>query len=702
MYANHRLKSPLLCLGLIISAPISTFAADANYSPDEPLVIYGSTYRNTATKSALEAPETPQSISIIDNELLDQTGATSIAEALRYAPGVNTELRGGAVNRLDLFTIRGFATEQNFYDGLQLLFNDWNLQPQIDVAAIKQIEVFKGPTSVLYGSMPPGGMVNQIAKSPGDEDINNVQLSLGSHQFKELVLESRGDLNDNLRYSFVGLGRDKNGQAATAKDERWLLAPSIDWQISDRTLVNFNLYYQKDPSMGIYTSLPAMGLFLPNPLGPLSTNAFSGDANWNTYKRDQLLLGYKINHQLNDNWTFLQNTRFMDADALQRNTYLHGLAEDQISINRRAYLTDESSRGITIDNQLSGRIKTGEIEHNLLMGLDYYKLTSDITYQDGIAPTINLYAPDHYQIDRATLALPDYYSDFTLKKEQLGIYLQNQIRFNRLVLVVGGRYDRYKGSEKGTKYATSTATELKQNEFTARIGALYELPSGLSPFVNYAESFEPQNGINRNLEEFEPSKGQQVEAGVKYESLTGATQATAAVYRIVKDNVPTRDPDGSPYDQIQAGEVRSQGVELEVNSQLNDQLDLRFAYTYTDAEITKDNSGLQGKTPVWIPEHNASVWLGYRLTSQSNLGLGVRYIGKAEIDALNTGKVPAATLVDLSYTYQLGKLNQQLSNASLTLTASNLFDKRYYTCYDSNNCWFGAERSLKATLSMEF
>lgn len=678
--------------------------ADANNAVElsDTILIYGTTYRNTATKTALEPAETPQGITVIDRADLDMRSVDSVAKALRYVPGVATELRGGAVSLLDLFNIRGFFNYQNFYDGSQLLYNDWNLQPQVDAFAVEKVEVFKGPTSVLYGGMPPGGMVNLIAKSPSDESYSRASFKLGTHGHTEANFESTGPLNDRVNYSLVALARDKEGQAKTLSEERYLIAPSMGWQVSDQTLVNVNLYYQNDPAMGIYTSLPAQGLFLSNPNGKLPTDAFSGDANWNTFKREQLMLGYKINHQFNDQWTFLQNVRFTDADFYQQNTYSTALAADGRTQSRRAYMTDETTQGFTIDNQLSGTLNVGDIEHNVLVGLDYLYLDSDIKYRDGVAPSIDLFNPNHHLINPASQTLPDYNSDFNLTKKQLGFYLQDQVRFNNLVVIVGGRYDRYEGEEKGIKYAYPAASKLEQNEFSGRIGALYEFSNGLSPYVSYAESFEPQTGIDRAGKAFEPSKGQQVEVGVKYLSADEATSITLSGFNILKNNVPTRDPNGGPYDEIQAGEVRSKGIELEANLNPTDDLQLLFAYTYTDAEVEKDNNGLQGKTPVWIPKHNASFWANYRVNSASELGLGLRYIGQQEIDALNTGKVPAATLVDLSYRYDLGNLGAAMEGVELTLAASNIFDERYYSCYDTNNCWFGAERAVSASVSFEF
>ena len=257
--------STLLAGSVQAAAPESQDTATA----DETLTVLGQTYRNTATKTRLDPIETPQAISVVDGETLSLRGVSSVSEALRYVPGVNTELRGGAVNRLDLFNIRGFDNYQNFYDGLLLQYNDWNLQPQIDPVAIEQLEVFKGPTSVLYGSMPRRhGQPHRQA--PQRESKHNVSVATGTGTLKEMTLDSTGAINEQLAYRLVGLAREKDGQAVTSKEERYVFAPSLDWQLGERTLLNLNLYYQKDPEAGIYTTVPASGSAKSNPWGSLA------------------------------------------------------------------------------------------------------------------------------------------------------------------------------------------------------------------------------------------------------------------------------------------------------------------------------------------------------------------------------------------------------------------------------------------------
>ncbi|MDE8604686.1 TonB-dependent siderophore receptor [Marinomonas sp. RSW2] len=670
------------------------------------LEVKGLTYRNTATKTQLDPEETPQGISIIDAGSLEQRGIETVAEAVRYSSGINTELRGGAVTRLDLFNIRGFQNDKAYYDGLQLLYNDWNLQPQIDMAAVDQIEVFKGPTSTLYGAMPPGGMVNLISKAPQSTDQSSVEIALGSDKKRDVSIDSTGALNELMNYRVVALIREKEGQAVTSDEKRIMIAPSLDLKISDDTQLNLNLYYQQDPSMGVYSALPSKGTVYDNINGKLPSDSYAGDANWETYDRDVLLLGYKLDHTINNTWRFLQNTRFTTAKAAQENTYSTSLDSDERTLNRRAYLTDEASTGLNVDNQFSGVFDIGNTEHNVLVGVDYLTLTSDIEYEDAVAPSIDLYNPNHHQIVKSNLdfAASGYSSDFTIEKEQLGLYLQDQIRLDQWVFIAGGRYDSFKATEKGLKYGSNTNTKVDQSQFSGRIGALYEFDNGIAPFVSYAQSFEPITGADRNGNTFDTSTADQWEAGLKYKRNNIAVTATA--FEIVKSNVLTRDPNGSAYDKIQVGEVRSQGIELELQQAITRDVSIKTAYTRQDVEVTKDNSGIQGKTPIWVPEQQLNTWITYApqqgALAGASFGAGARYVGQMQLNAANSNTVPSFTLVDLSIGYDLAMLSPQWKGASVKLAISNALDETYYSCYDESNCWFGDQRSFEVSARYAF
>lgn len=713
MQQLHSRSVIALSIAAALAVPATAVANNESAQSDDvttmdTITVLGQAYRNTATKTALAPEETPQSISTIDNETLEMRGVNSVTEAMRYVPGVNTELRGGTVKLYDTFNIRGFDVQNSYYDGLALQnLTGWNLQPQIDPIAIEQIEVFKGPTSVLYGAMSPGGMVNIIAKTPQKDRNTDVSVATGSHNLKEATIDTTGQIGDsNFAYRLVAKASERDSQINGVNETRYLIAPSLDWYASEDTMVNFNLYYQRDPEAGMNAAVPGIGTLYNNPTGVnFDPNTFLGDHNWNELDREFLLAGYKINHNINDNWTFLQNARYMDANLYQKNVaHTAYNANNPEILDRYAYTTDESSKGFIIDNQLTGAVDIAGVEHNLLFGVDYQKLKGDsrFLYYANV-PGINVNNPDNNQINSGEM-VADSDETTDIESEQLGLYFQDQVRLDRLVLIGGGRFDQFK-SEVASQ---SSQEKIDQTNFSYRLGALYEFDNGLSPFMSYATSFEPVAGVDRNGKAFEPSEGKQWEAGVKYMSADMSKTATLAAFHIVKENALTADPTNQPGEtwQVQTGETTSKGIEFEGQWFATESLDVAVNYTYLDMEITKDNSGLEGKTPIRTPKHSASAWANYNvyngMLSGMTFGTGVRYIGETHVDAANIDKVPDYTLVDLAVKYDLSEVSPSMSGMSASVTATNLFDKEYYTCYDKMNCWIGAEQTVEAKINFNF
>ncbi|CAH7446477.1 Ferrichrome-iron receptor [Vibrio chagasii] len=715
MTTHTRFKYSSLAVALLTAFSAQALAEETATAADsnvETVTIMGKAYRNTATKSALEPEETPQGITVIDEEQLEQRGVKSLNQALRYAPGVVTEQKGASVTMYDTFSIRGFSNNQSYYDGLVLPFlTGWNLQPQIDPIAIQQVEVFKGPTSVLYGAMPPGGMVNMIAKTPQEDGATKVGVSTGSRNLMEASIDTTGQLGDSdFSYRLVALARKQDSQVDHAEEERYVIAPSLDWQVSDRTLINFNLYYQNDPSMGTNSAMPLEVLKASDP------SASMGDKSWSTFEREVLMLGYKINHQINDNWTFLQNARYTDASLYQENTYHTATNFNPAtgSLIRNAYSTDEDSQSFILDNQVSGRLEISGLEHNLLFGVDYLKLTGDSLYKEFTANAgfygFDAYNPNNDLLDKSQLQ-ENYRESHDITTEQLGLYFQDQVRYDALVLLAGGRYDMFKASDdKNSSYPTYDGKEeAEHNQFSYRVGALYELDNGISPFVSYATSFEPAAGTDINGNSLKPQLGEQVELGIKYLSPDMSQQVTASYFHITKKDSIAADPSDPTYrSKIQLGEVRSQGVEVEGRWFVTEDWDVNASYTYVDMEVTEDaNPDLEGTTPIYVPTHTANLWSNYYVyggaLSGTRFSAGARYMGEMEMDATNTqGKVPSYTVVDLSVGYDLGAASDTLSGATANLLVNNLLNEEYYTCYDQSNCWFGAEQSVELSVNYEF
>lgn len=696
-------KRSLLSL-LILSAVLPAQAQTA-HSDTAQVHVTATGYRTTGTKSDLKPLEAPMSYEVYDNELLSARQADSVNEALRYVPGVTPESRP-TVTIFDQYTIRGFESYRNYYDGLPLQYDGlWNLVPQVDAFATETVEILKGPVSVLYGSAPPGGMVNQTARQPRSKPETLVRARIGTNALRELAVDSTGPLTGDVDYRLIALARERDGQQATTKEERRLIAPSLTWRISPATRLNLNLYYQDDPALIPSTPLPATGTLYAAPYGKLDADSFAGDAAWSGMTREVTMAGWKFEHAFNDKLSFLQNFRYTEANGLQRNTYNNGLLADKRTLLRSAYFTDEEMHGYTVDNQFSLRFDTGAFKHRLLAGVDYQKLRTGVAYGDTLGtntPSIDLGAPNHHLFNAAALPLGFYTQHHAIRQSQLGFYLQDEIKLGPLTLLGGLRRDRYRSEDAGiTTYDGSPSratTSIAQERTSGRLAAIWQLGNGLAPYLNYSTSFEPTSGVDTVTgAAFKPTTAKQVEAGLKVRSQDGGTQLTAAAFRIEKQNVVVNTPDFMKY--TQNGEVRSKGLEVSWNQAVTDQLDFTLALTRLHMDVTRNenDSSLVGKTPVWVAEKQASLWVNYAPLEALTLSAGARYVGDSQMDAANTDVVPSYLLLDAAAMFNLNKTWR------LGLTASNLGNKRYVgACHSAQNCWMGAERSVELSLHAAF
>ena len=338
-----------------VLADVATNSEEAPETTLDTLVIRSDAYRTTATKTALDPEKTPMSYSRIEQETLQQRQADSVASALRYEPGVSSESRG-TVGIFDEYTLRGFKNYSNFYNGMRLPYDGtWNLMPQVDAYATEAVEVLKGPASSLYGYNEPGGMVNQIAKTPKNTPENEIRLRAGTNNLKEIAIDSTGPINDTTNYRMVALAREKDGQMQTTEEKRVLLNPSIEYKPSNNISVLANLYYQDDPHQVPSTPLPSIGTVYKASYGKLDADAYAGDK-WNDFSKKVFMPSETINWKINDLLTFKHTLRYTDADAQQKNTYHQGFSEGSDSkLIRTAYTTDEKMTNWATDNQLAYR-----------------------------------------------------------------------------------------------------------------------------------------------------------------------------------------------------------------------------------------------------------------------------------------------------------------------------------------------------------
>ena len=300
---------------------------------------------------------------------------------------------------------------------------------------------------------------------------------------------------------------------------------------------------------------------------------------------------------------------------------------------------------------------------------------------------------------RSPIVAPEIYQDGIQTIGQIGLYAQNQAKIaDRLLLTFGGR-QAWVDNEFDDRLDPAASSEQKDKAFTGKVGVGYLLDGGVTPYASYAKSFTVNVGQGRSGDAYEPSKGKQYEVGVKYEPSFFPGYITAALFDLRKTNVLTTDPD-DPSFQVQTGEVRHRGLELEASADLDLGFSLIAAYTYLDAEITEDNDGFVGNRPSLVPEHQASLWVNYAfdegMLDGLSLGGGVRFVGQSFGDNANTVSVAGYTLADAALRYQRGSWQAALN-------VSNLFDKTYFsTCYPGAGCFYGEGRKIQGTLTANF
>lgn len=664
--------------------------------------------RNTsATKTDTPIIETPQSISVISSDEMSDRGVRDIADATAYSAGVFAG-NSGETSRYfggNSIQIRGYggggtagSSFNEYVDGLKMRGTQF-AESNLDSYLFERVEVLKGPASVLYGQTQPGGIVNTISKRPDAEMENEIVLGTGNLDKRTGAIDVGGELNENITYRVTAKALDGDAHQDHSDRERLLFAPSLTWQ-NDDTSITFLSHYQRDNNNAtILNGIPDSGLFR-NPNGDVSSDFRVGDPGFEKWKREVWSVGYAFEHSFNDALTFRQNLRYTHNELESDWLFRSSLGADRRTLQRSAFIADEDSDHFAIDNQLQWQFDTGSFSHTLLGGVDYQHSSNETNRFWGAASSIDIFEPAYNQV----IPQPPHFQNIDRTLKQLGIYVQDQIKIGNLSLLAGGRWDDARSES--DNLLNDTSTHQDDDAFTARAGAIYNFENGFAPYVSYSESFEPSSGNAFDGSQFEPTEAEQYEVGIKYQPADKSQLFTLSWFDLTQENVVTSDPN-NPGFNVQTGEIKTRGFELEGKTNYAEGLNLIAAYTYLDDEITESNNGDEGDRRPQIPRHTASLWADYTFSSNElsglGLGLGVRYIGEAEFDGEVVSEVPSYTLFDASLRYDLGATRPSLSGWSVNAYVNNLFDKEYVaSCSNANICFIGESTTFSMSISKKW
>jgi iron complex outermembrane recepter protein len=641
----------------------------------------------------------PASIQVIPEAVFDDQRAFDLLDVLRNTPGITTTSSPRDI--FSGFNIRGFSTGNTF---LRNGVRDANAgRIGFDLANVDRIEVLRGPASVLYGQVAPGGIVNIVTKRPLPFPAYNVEATYGSFNTYQGTLDFSGPITEDgsvsYRLNASIFGTD------TFIDEiainRYLLAPVITWNIDDRTDLTFEAEYL-DAQYPNERGLPIEGTILPNPNGTLPRSRYLGEPSFDRNDRLTLRTGYDLEHRFSDNWQLRNTFRFIWEEDYQNSISPGALAADLRTQQRTAFITGDAGYSYSQNNYETTLSAVGNftalgVDHELVIGADFF-------YQNGFSPAgyqrraiapIDIFNPVYNQPPGAILTESDAerYRD-----TNFGLYLQDQITFSdQFIALVGGRFDYL--NQAFDDISNGGGSSQSDTAFSPRVGLVYKPVENVAVYGSFSQSFEQVTGNTLDDGLFRPTQGTQYEVGVKADWLDNRLSTTLALYHLTQTNVLTSDP-RDPDFSIQTGEQRSQGVELNVVGEILPGWNVIVGYAYTDAIVSQDNDIPVGNRLANVADNTLNFWTTYTLQEGDleglGFGLGLYYVADRPGDLDNTFTLPSYLRTDAAVYYRRDRLRAQLN-------FKNLFNVNYFESANGRNRIFtGAPFEVLATVGWEF
>lgn len=630
--------------------------------------------------------DTPQSVSVVSQGQMQDQGAHSVQDATRYTAGVMAEIYGTDI-RGDYVTIRGTQAGQ-FRDGMQTIFSPNVTQTRFPVFGLEKLEVLRGPSSMLYGQSPMGGLVNAITKIPRPEKQGEVRYEMGSfnrHQSSIDLMDAASE-DKTWSYRLVSQVRDSETDVKHTTDDSVYFAPSLRWQPSRDTSLTLLMNYQRDVGVPTVQFIPADNSLRSTGLGKIDRDTYLGEPGFDEQVSEVRSVSLLYDQAFNDVWSYHQNMRFMDTKTSYQQIFRNwGAAVDPTTgnLDRTSYVYKSETQSFKIDAHVRAELGNIIVPTTFMFGLDYQN--GRIEAQSGFAgqSAINVYEPIYGNYVNPSLSEAPKYT-----QSQAGAYAQADLKLTDTTsLILGSRHDK-------AKTEGSSFDKVDDSATTSRAALVQEIAQDSNVYVSYAESFTPNQGLDRNNESFDPRKGKQVELGVKHQS--NAFLGTLAVFQTKETNRLTSDPLSTTFTSVAQGEAEIKGAELELVFDIAKGLSGNLSASLLKTEVTDSAiEAEKGKRLAGTPERMGSAWLNYALNSAFKVGAGVRYVGETW-DGADNNKTDAYALADAVISYMRG-------DWKFIFNGNNLADKVYITsCRTLGDCYYGQSRTLTATTAYNF
>lgn len=652
---------------------------------------YAATTAPAVLRSEASLFDTPQSISVITRQQLEEKQVKSVAEALEGVAGVSAGAHGR--RGWDDFIIRGqISSAQTYMDGLRIQTSTQILRAE-DIAGIESIEVVKGPTSAGFGLTLPGGLVNLTTKRPQDETFYRGTLSYGNYGFKEATFDLNQARHESEKGAFRLVGRilDQDDPVDHVYFKSKYIAPSYNFDLGPRDKLSVIASYQHRRYMR-NQGVPHNNT---TTYRNYSRSLFIGEPD-RSYEVDVYRLGANYAHYFDSDWVFKQNFAVTRSTSWSDSAFARGTGSSFPLINREINYQDKQDSNYALDSHLQRSFDFGRVNYDVMVGLDLMKERSDYFRHIDIINPLNADNPV-YGVTSLREGRPGQELTYS---EYAGLYLRNTIRIDRdWIIDLAGRHDwtRVEVNE----LLKNTSVSNSDQAFTGSASVMYQLNDAYAPYLSYATSFMPVTSSGQHGELLDPETGRQVEIGLKFQALDRRLQGYLAYYDLVRENVTESDP-SSTY-SVQTGEQTTRGLEAEIAASLTARWNVSAAYSYIPTAKTTESlvAGDIGQRINHVPRHSGSLWTQYYFSPDKSgwhVGAGLRFQslrnaqrGSSSID------LPSHTLFDLNVGYEARSWGAGLS-------IKNAFDKDYIqgTTPNAQLITYGSPRTLRLNLKFKY
>ena len=623
----------------------------------------------TATSATkIEAPlrDIPQTVNVVPQSLLRDQVAQSMQDALKAVPGVGFSHGDG---QRDQVTIRGFsAIADQFVDGLRddaLYFRD--------LSNIEQIEVLKGPASVLYGRGSSGGLINRITKKPG-VNLSEVGLTLGRWNQRRGEFDlARAPQDSVVSYRLTGAIE----RADSYRDQQFLdrkaLAASVLIKSSSDTSVLLQADYLKDSRLTDF-GIPA---YQGRPVN-VSPGTYYGAANArdvDVSRAEVASLGATLNHRISDSLSLRNALRFYDYSLDRNNTLVGSVNEKALTASLTRGNVQRDENGFFNQTELTQKLELAGMKHQLLYGFEFGRQSKDLlSYSRANVATVSLFNPVlptlPLRIDGKPAA--DNHSVFKVASA----YLQDLVTISpQWKALAGVRYDRFQ-QETHERQPGKPDLSRTDTAWSPRVGLVYQPSSAWSYYASWSKSFQPSGetfALAANNAQLAPEKTTSQEVGVKWDLPDGKASVTASLFKLERTNIKSVDPTSNTV--VPLGVQRTNGLELTFAGEIAPSWQVWAGYAFLDGEMTTSpavdaGQPVQGKRPTLTPRQSANLWVTKALGHGFGLGGGLNYVGARFANPGNTVTLPGYTTVDAMAYYRMGPWDVQLK-------LNNLLNRRY-------------------------